>query len=60
MWAFSNIGSDFHMEKSVCLEIYKVSFEIYDVPTWLTNLHIAQYLTKERQPGIEIWLVNRM
>ena len=48
------------MEKIVCLEIYKVNFEIYDVPTWLTNLDIAQYLTKERQPGIEIWLGNRM
>ena len=39
----------------------KLNFKIYDVTTWLTNnynAHIAQYLTKERQPDNEIWSVN--
>ena len=39
----------------------KLNFKIYDVTTWLTNnynSHIAQYLTKERQPDNEIWSVN--
>ena len=40
---------------------YKVNFKIYDVTAWLTNnynTHIAQYLTKERQPDNEIWSDN--
>ena len=40
----------------------KINFEIYDVTALLTknyNTHIAQYLTNERQPGNEIWSVNR-
>ena len=35
---------------------------MYDVVAWLTknyNTHTAQYLTNERQPDNEIWLVNR-
>ena len=35
---------------------------MYDVKAWLTNndnTHIAQYLTKERQPGNEIWSGKR-
>ena len=34
-----------------------------DVTTWLTNnynSYIDQYLTKQRQPDNEIWLVNRI
>ena len=40
----------------------KVNFKIHDVTTWLTNncnTHIVQYLKKKRQPGHEVWSVNR-
>ena len=41
----------------------KVYCKIYDVTALLTNsyiAHIAQYLTKYRQPGNEICLGNRI
>ena len=40
---------------------HKGSFKIYDVTTWLTNnynTYITQYLTKQRQPEVEIWSGN--
>ena len=41
----------------------KVNFKSYDVTTWVTNncnTHIAKYLKKLRQPGNEVWSVNRI
>ena len=41
----------------------EINFKIYDVTTWLTNTDntcIAQYLTRQRQPGGETWSVNRI
>ena len=41
----------------------KFSLKNYDVKIWLTsnyNIHIAQYVTKYRQPDYEIWSVNRL
>ena len=41
----------------------KVNFKIHDFTTWLTNIcktHIVQYLTKQKQPGNEIWSINRI
>ena len=41
----------------------KINFKIYDITTWLTNscnTHIAQYLTNQRQPDNETWLINRI
>ena len=41
----------------------KFNFKTYDVTAWLTNNdnnHIAQYLTKQKQPDSEIWSVNRI
>ena len=40
-----------------------VNFKIHDVTTWLTNncnTHIAQYLTKERQPDNETWSIIKI
>ena len=41
----------------------KVNLKIHDVTTRFTNkcnTHIAQYLTKSRQPDNEIWSLNRI
>ena len=41
----------------------KVIFKIHDVTPWLPNncnTHIAQYLTKQRQPDNETWSINRI
>ena len=41
----------------------KINFKIYDVTTCLANnynTHIAQYPTKERQPGNQIWSANKI
>ena len=40
-----------------------LNFKIYDVTDWTANncnIHITQYLKKERQSGNEIWSVNKM
>ena len=41
----------------------KAYFKVHDVTSWLPNnynTHIAQYLTKQRQPDIETWSINRI
>ena len=41
----------------------KVYFKIYHVRNWEKincNKHIARYLKNQRQPGYEIWSVNRI
>ena len=41
----------------------KLNFKIYDVTAWSTKNYktqIAQDLTNDRQPGNEIWSVNRI
>ena len=41
----------------------KFNFKTYDVTAWLTNndnKHIAQYLTKQKQPDSETWSVSRI
>ena len=41
----------------------EVSFKIHDVTTWLTNdcnIHVAQYLKKEKKTDNKIWSVNRL
>ena len=51
-----------HVEETALIKD-KVNFKIFDVTTWSTNnynIHIVQYLTKQRQPDIEIWSANRI
>ena len=46
-----------HVEKMVWLEREGLLFKIYGITIWLTNnynTHIAQYLTKQKQPDNKI------
>ena len=36
-----------------------VNFKIFDVTAWTTINFNAQYLKKKKQPGNEIWPINR-
>ena len=52
-----------HVEKMAWLERKGFNCKIYDVTNWLKNnynAHIAQYLTKQRQPDYETWVINRI
>ena len=55
-WLFDHVGKQLDLKD-------QVNSEIYDVTIWLIsncNTHILQYRKKERQPGNEIWWVNKV
>ena len=67
LFSFSRYLSFYHnllvMQEKWLDQKVKVNSNIHDVTTQLTsscNTHIAQYLSKQKQPDNETWSINRL